>query len=52
MTFDGLTPQESAFIINLIGEVPTKMGAGGLYEKLKVQHEAQVPKEGEVIPAE
>lgn len=44
--------QEAAFIINVIGELPTKAGAGYLFDKLKQQFEAQQPKEGEVIPAE
>lgn len=41
-----VTLQEAVFITNVIGELPSKTGASGLYENLKRQVEqAQTPQE-------
>ena len=47
-----LDANEVQFIHNVLSELPTKSGAYPLVMKIKEQAEAQVPKTGEVLPAE
>ena len=42
-----LTPDAVSFILNVLGELPTKSGAYPLAIQIKEQAEAQLPKEGE-----
>jgi len=41
-----LTPDAVSFILNVLGELPTKSGAYPLAIQIKEQTEAQLPKEG------
>lgn len=46
-----VTQQEAVFIINVIGELPSKTGASALYENLKRQFEtANAPQPVETVP--
>jgi len=42
-----LTPDAVSFILNVLGELPTKTGAYPLAIQIKEQTEAQLPKEGQ-----
>ena len=46
-----LNQDEVQFIVNVMSELPTKTGCFPLMQKIVAQAQAQVPKEGEVIPA-
>ena len=37
-----VTPQESAFICKVIGQLPVETGAGALWQNLTSQHNEQV----------
>lgn len=41
MNFSNLTPEEAAFIVRVIGNLPTESRAFPLYEKLRQQFEGQ-----------
>ena len=40
-----MTLEEAVAIVNLLGSLPTSQGGFPLWQKLKVQVEAQMPKE-------
>lgn len=40
-----LTVEEINFILNVLGDLPTKTGAWGLLTNIKAQAEAQLPKD-------
>jgi hypothetical protein len=42
-----MEPAEAVAIVNLLGSLPTSQGGFPLWQKLKAQVEAQVPKDGE-----
>jgi hypothetical protein len=42
-----VTLEEAVAIVNLLGSLPTSQGGYPLWQKLKAQVEAQVPKDGE-----
>ncbi len=42
-----MEPAEAVAIVNLLGSLPTSQGGYPLWQKLKAQVEAQVPKDGE-----
>ena len=42
-----VTLEEAVAIVNLLGSLPTSQGGYPLWQKLKAQIEAQVPKDGE-----
>lgn len=41
MNFSDLTPEEAAFMVRVMGQLPTETGAFPLYQKLRQQFEAQ-----------
>lgn len=41
MNFSNLTPEEAAFIVRVLGNLPTETGAFPLYQKLRQQFEGQ-----------
>lgn len=43
MNFTDLSPEEAAFIVRVIGQLPTESRAFPLYEKLAGQFNAQRP---------
>lgn len=50
MNFSDLTPEEAAFIVRVIGNLPTESNAHPLWQKLVQQFNAQKPAEPEQKP--
>ena len=44
-----MTLEEAVAIVNLLGSLPTSQGGFPLWQKLKAQVEAQLPKQEEVV---
>ena len=44
-----MTLEEAVAIVNLLGSLPTSQGGFPLWQKLKAQVEAQVPKQEEPV---
>ena len=50
MNLSDLTPEEAAFIVRVIGQLPTESNAWPLHQKLVQQFTAQKPAEQEQKP--
>lgn len=50
MQFD-LEPQEAAFVVNVLGKLPTESGAFPLHQKLAAQFNAQAQPQPAAAPA-